>query len=299
MSIETEKIKLKVTEIQRFCMHDGPGVRTTVFLKGCPLRCAWCHNPETQKREAELLYYVGKCIGCGACASVCSEGVHLVGKNHTLDRAKCIKCGVCAENCPTGALELCGGEMSIDEVLAVVEKDKAFYGDNGGITVSGGEPFMQANALWELLKECKKRGISTAVETCGYANVEAILAAVPYVDLFLWDVKDTDTDRHTVYTGVSNRKILDNLYAANEAGARVRLRCILVNGVNTCIDHYKNVAEIAERINNLDGVELIPYHAYGGTKSTLLGFEDSGRVEWIPTDAQIEAAKGVLKKYLL
>lgn len=285
---------LKVTEIQRFCMHDGPGVRTTVFLKGCPLRCAWCHNPETQKSCSELLFYRNKCIGCGACAEVCANGVHTVGEKHIVEREKCLHCFSCTESCPTGALEACGEEMTVSEILSVIEKDRAFYGTAGGVTLSGGEPFMQGKAAIELLKACKTRDLSTAVETCGYADTEFLLDAVPYTDLFLWDLKDTYDKRHKQYTGVSNSLILSNLRAVNERGAKIRLRCIMVNGVNTCTEHYNAAADIAKEIKNLDGVELIPYHAYGGTKSTFIGKSDNGNKAWIPDSEQLLQAKEIL-----
>ena len=173
----------------------------------------------------------------------------------------------------------------------MVEKDRAFYGESGGVTLSGGEPLAQGEAVMELLKACKENGFSTAVETCGYADSDVILAALPYVDLFLWDIKDTDNVRHKQYTGVDNGKILKNLLLINEMNAKIRLRCILVSGVNTDECHYSAIAELASKINNLDRVEWIPYHAYGGTKSVFLGGEDSGRKEWIPEAEEIERAK--------
>lgn len=287
-------IKLKVTEIQRFCMHDGPGIRTTVFLKGCPLRCEWCHNPETQKTGAERLFYQSKCILCGACSAVCPLGVHTVGGEHSIDRTKCRLCFACTENCPAAALEKCGRDMTVGEILSVVQRDYAFYGENGGMTLSGGEPFAQGENTVALLKACKERGISTAVETCGYASPDVIRAAVPFTDLFLWDIKDTDDTRHKNHTGVSNKLILDNLELANKTGAKIRLRCILVNGVNTQETHYANIARIAEGIKVLDCVELIPYHAYGGTKAVFCGSVDNGNPRWIPTAAQTEEARAVL-----
>jgi len=199
---------LKVTEIQRFCMHDGPGVRTTVFLKGCPLRCAWCHNPETQNKNSEMLLYNSKCIGCGSCIDSCKNNLHRIEKQHIIDRERCSLCGKCVEACPACALEICGKDMSIEEILSVVEKDRAFYGAFGGITLSGGEPFMQREKTVALLAACKARGLSTAVETCGYADTDILLSALPYVDLFLWDIKDTDNQRHKQYTGVYNDVIL-------------------------------------------------------------------------------------------
>jgi len=278
-------------------MHDGPGLRTTVFFKGCPLRCAWCHNPETQKSKPELLFYPQKCIGCAACAGCCTKGVHLLNEDPRIDRARCVLCGKCADNCPTGALEICGKEYTIEDILTAAEKDRAFYGEDGGITLSGGEPLAQGEAVIDLLKDCKKRGFSVAVETCGYADPDILRAAVPYVDLFLWDIKDTDSARHRQYTGVGNERILQNLALVNEMNGRIRLRCILVSGLNTDERHYSTVAELAKKIGNSDGVEWIPYHAYAGTKAVFLGGEDNGRKDWIPETAEIERAGAVLRSH--
>lgn len=287
---------MKVTEIQRFCMHDGPGIRTTVFLKGCPLRCAWCHNPETQKNTTELLFYRNKCFLCGECVRFCPQSVHVLREEHIVDREKCVLCGECVKHCPTGALRLCGEDMSVDEVLSVVEKDKAFYGLDGGITLSGGEPFAQSDASIELLKACKKAGLHTVAETCGYAEKNALCKAAAFVDLFLWDIKDTDGARHKKYTGADNKIILDNLAAVDAIGAKTRLRCILVNGVNTCEEHYRGVAKIAASLSHCEGVEFLPYHAYGGTKKVFLGGEDNGLSEWIPSDEQLAYAKSILRE---
>ena len=297
MSKMNTEMTLRVTEIQRFCMHDGPGIRTTVFLKGCPLRCAWCHNPETQKSTAELLFYQNKCINCGGCTISCPQGAHVIEKQHFIDREKCILCAECAKGCPTGALEICGNEYTVTEILSVIEKDRAFYGNIGGVTLSGGEPFAQKESTVALLKACKEKGVHTMVETCGYADADVLRAAIPFVDLFLWDIKDTDDERHKKYTGASTQKILDNLLLADAMGANTRLRCILINGINTNEAHYHKIAKIASSLSHCEGVEWIPYHAYGGTKATFLGGEDSGRKEWIPTPEQMEKAKASLKFY--
>lgn len=278
-------------------MHDGPGVRTTVFLKGCPLRCAWCHNPESQRGGRELLFYPSKCIGCRLCEGACVHGVHTFDGQHTLDREKCAACGRCAAECPTCALEICGKDYTAEELLAVIERDRSFYGERGGVTLSGGEPLMQGRGAVALLKVCKARGLSTAVETCGYADYATVSAAIPYTDLFLWDIKDTDEERHRAYTGVSNQKILENLARADAEGARTRVRCILVNGVNTDEAHIRRVGELVASLTRCEGVELIPYHAYGGTKSTFLGRPDSGNPAWILTEKQLELAKGILRSY--
>ena len=295
MSKMSTEMKLRVTEIQRFCMHDGPGIRTTVFLKGCPIRCAWCHNPETQKSSAELLFYQNKCIGCGECIISCPQGAHAIEEQHVIDREKCILCTECAKGCPTGALEICGNQYTVTEILSVIEKDRAFYGNIGGVTLSGGEPFAQKASTVALLKACREKGFHTAVETCGYADAAVLCAAIPFVDLFLWDIKDSDDERHKKYTGASNQKILDNLLLADAMGANTRLRCILINGINTNEAHYHKIAKIASSLSHCEGVEWIPYHAYGGAKNMFLGGEDSGRKEWIPTPEQMEKAKEIVK----
>ena len=300
MNTENTKGTLLVTELQRFCMHDGPGIRTTVFLKGCPLRCAWCHNPETQETGAEFLYYSDRCIGCMACAKVCPRGVHTGTDTHEIDRDKCIACFACAEACPPRAIEQCGREMTAEEILHEVERDRAFYGKTGGVTLSGGEPLLQAQSV-HLLSLCKENGLHTALETCGMVSREVLHSALPYTDLFLWDLKDTDSARHRQYTGAPNEKILENLREINRRGARIRLRCILVQGVNTDRAHYRRVAEIASELSsgngNFEGVEWIPYHAYGGTKAVFLGRSDNGHREWIPSAESLAEAKETLSAY--
>lgn len=273
---------MRVTDIQRFCMHDGPGVRSTIFLKGCPLRCLWCHNPETQSSQKELLFYKEKCIKCGICGAC--------------DKETCILCGECAKRCPTGAREVVGYEYTTQNLFEIIKKDLAFYGLSGGVTISGGEPFMQPEGTISLLKLCKEYGIHTAVETCGYFNSDIIDSAVKQTDLFLWDIKDTDCKRHKEYTGVPNEKIINNLILADSMGAKTRIRCILVNGVNTSEQHYENVFKLVSKLKNCEGVEFIPYHSFGGGKSESLGKKNSGNNNWIPTENQISEAKKYLSK---
>ena len=279
-------------------MHDGPGIRTTVFFKGCPLRCAWCHNPETQQKAPQLQYISKQCIFCGACVGVCPNGVHEIANGeHHLRRASCTACGACASVCPARALEICGRDMTVAEILQEIEKDRAFYGKEGGVTLSGGEPFSQGEGLIDLLRACKERGLTTAVETCGFADPHLLEASVPFVDLFLYDIKDTDDARHKQYTGVSNQPILENLRLLDKQGASIRLRCILVNGVNTEDTHYRQVGEIAQGLCTPRGVDILPYHAYGGAKAVLLGKEDNGRTSLIPTAEQVQQMKQVLTAY--
>ncbi len=287
-------VTLPVAEIQRFCMHDGPGVRTVVFFKGCPLTCAWCHNPEMQKAGQEMLFYPQKCIFCGACVSACPTGAQIIHPERRFERDTCVACGRCAQVCCTDALVPVARDMTVEEILFAVMKDKAFYGEAGGVTLSGGEPMLHGEGSIRLLAACKGAGLTTALETCGYFDGGLIPELVPVVDLFLFDVKDTDEERHKAYTGVSNRRILENLRRVDALGGKTRLRCILVNGVNTDEGHYAALAELALGLTHCEGVEFLPYHAYAGSKMIALGLDDNGRKEWIPDRETVEAAKAYL-----
>lgn len=290
--------RLIVTNIQRFCTHDGPGIRTTVFLKGCPLRCTWCHNPETQSARPEIFYFKQRCIGCGACEAVCTEGAHRFteAEGHVFLAARCHGCGACAAACPAGALEAVGREMEAEAVLAEAEKDRAFYGEEGGLTVSGGEPMFQAEGCLQLLRLARRAGISTAVETCGQFEPALAEQLAGAADLLLWDLKDTDPARHKAYTGVSGVRILENLRRADEAGARIRLRCIMVQGVNMEDAHLRAIADICTSLHGCEGVELLAYHAYGSSKLKQLGRSGGGRKDWIPSTEQMRAAGARLRE---
>lgn len=290
-AINDEMITLPVTEIQRFCMHDGPGVRTVVFLKGCPLRCAWCHNPETQSGKGEMLYHESKCISCGACIHICPRKAHTLIDIHRYDRTLCVACGKCADACCTNAMASASRDMTVGEILDTVLRDRSFFGESGGITLSGGEPMLHPSGVLALLSACKQAGLNTAVETCGEFSRMFIPALVKLTDLFLWDIKDTDDERHKQYTGAPNLRILENLQLADRLGGRTRLRCILVNGVNTDETHVRKLAELYHSLRHCEGIECLPYHAYGGSKMLPLGRADNGRPEWIPTEATVADIK--------
>ena len=285
---------ISVTNIQRFCMHDGPGIRTTVFLKGCPLRCQWCHNPETQEIKQQIFYAQNKCIYCRACEE-CPQGAHKFENDcHFFLRKNCILCGKCVSACPSKALEFVSKEMSAEEILEIVKKDTAFYGEKGGMTLSGGEPMMQPEKAILLLKAAKKAGISTAVETCGHFSEIYLNDLCSFTDYFLWDIKDTDLERHKKFTGTDNHKILNNLFAADKIASSIIMRCILINSINTNKEHYTKLANIYKSLKSCRGIELIPYHVYGSSKYMLLYGKENAKKEWIPENSHIQYAKNFL-----
>ena len=273
-------------------MHDGPGVRTTVFLAGCPLSCAWCHNPEMRPASPRLLFFRRKCVLCGACAAVCPAGVHSVANGeHEIDRASCAACGACVEACVAGALEFSSRWMSVGEIMSVVLRDRAFYGERGGMTLSGGEPLAQPRGAMALLRACREAGISTAVETCGHFDPAILPELVPLVDTFLWDVKDTDSARHRRFTGVGNELILDNLRRVDALGATIRLRCILVAGVNDGDDRFAATARLRDSLAGCVGVDILPYHSFGDAKAEFAGLPCDAHPEWIPTEDAVRRAR--------
>lgn len=263
-----------VFDIQKFSIHDGPGIRTTVFLKGCPLRCLWCHNPESQESGLEISLVPSKCIGCGYCFKACPLNCHVIAPHgeRVFNHARCRRCGVCAEKCYAGAIELIGREMSVEQVMADVERDRPFYETSGGgMTLSGGEPLFQFDFTRALLQEAKRRELHTCVETCGFAPFEQIEQLMPFVDLFLYDYKETDPERHREYTGVPREVIVENLIRLDRLGAKIILRCPIVPGLNARDDHFAGIAALANRFDNIREIHLMPYHPLGKSKSERIG----------------------------
>ncbi len=264
-----------VFNIQKFSVNDGPGIRTTVFLKGCPLNCIWCHNPESKLAKPEIMYDAKKCIGCASCVKACPRGCHsITDKGHLFERTNCILCAKCADSCMTDALEMAGTFKTIDEVMNEVLKDKAFYDNSGGgMTISGGEPMFQFEFTYNLLKSAKEKGLHTCIETCGFANEENYKKIAELVDIFLFDYKETDPKKHKEFTGVDNKLILSNLKMLDEMGAKIILRCPIIPTLNDKEEHFNGIAETANSLKNILEINIEPYHPLGSGKAQMLGKE--------------------------
>lgn len=277
-----------VFDIQRYTLHDGPGIRTGVFLQGCPLRCLWCHSPESFSKSGELAWLQVLCVGvemCGQCLKVCKTGAlsradvkysKLTKKNIRLvriDRKLCVKCGECAKVCSSKALYLTARIMSVSEVVAAIMKDERYYRrTNGGVTVSGGEPMLQNDFTGGILRECRNMGLHTALDTSGFAEWEKYEKVMKFVDLFLFDLKHMDSDASLESTGVRNELILENLKKLADQGASIQIRIPVIPGYN---DSKKNLEETADLCRSLRPsvklVQLLPYHRLGIAKYERIG----------------------------
>jgi pyruvate formate lyase activating enzyme len=261
-----------IFDIQRFSVHDGPGIRTLVFFKGCPLACLWCSNPESQRFAPELLFDASKCVACGGCVEACPHGAtRTSGSGALYDRERCAACGACADVCPAEARTVAGRRVTAVEVVAEVVKDAPFFANSGGgVTLGGGEPLVQAEFASEILEQCRVCGIHTAIETCGHVPWSALETIMPLTDLFLYDVKHLDADAHRTQTGGDVALILSNLERLVGAGGKVTVRVPVVPGFNDTSEDIRTVAEHIARLGVRE-LHLLPYHRLGESKYRLLG----------------------------
>ncbi len=292
-----------ITDIKRFAVHDGDGIRTTVFLKGCPLRCIWCHNPESISPKPQLSMYANKCAGCGECARMCPNGAHIFttdtdGKpTHTIDREKCTDCGKCESSCLYGALKLNGRKMSVSEVMSTVLEDRIFYETGGGgMTLSGGEPTMQPDFVLALLKTAKVEGLNTALDTCGYSKQKVYESMLPYIDNFLYDIKHIKPDGHKRCTGHTNERIIENLRFLSDKGAKIEIRIPLVPGYNDDGETLHGIGKLLSEVI-ITKAKLLPYHYYARSKYTALDIADTLPDVEIPNKAKLETAGEILRSY--
>lgn len=294
-----EALQGTVINIQRFSTHDGPGVRTTVFLKGCPNSCAWCHNPESMRRQPELQLYPDRCIGCGRCLDVCPEHAHdMVQGEKVFHRERCKACGRCADECYAGGLVIAGKQMGVDEVMAEILADQTYYRHSGGgVTFSGGEPLVQREFLGELLRQCKEHEVHTAIETSGNCPWEWLLELLPHIDLVMYDIKTLDPRLHAQYVGNDGRRIRGNLLRLGDQGKPLIVRTPVIGGVNDTVDEISGIARFLQGIDSLLYYELLPYHPLGDSKRLSLGLPKEDRFR-TPSKEEMNALADAARKFV-
>ena len=286
-----------ITDIQRFSVHDGPGIRTVIFFKGCPLQCIWCQNPETQSFEPDLSVNTAQCIGCGYCVKICKAGaIKLEKGNLSLDRTKCTKCFQCVKVCCTGARKQIGQWMTAKDILSAVMRDKVYYkNSNGGVTLSGGEPTAQGRFILDLLLYLRRQGIHTAMETCGYCEENQFVKILEATDLLLFDLKLIDRQSHRYYTGKDNSLIKKNLLTAAEMGKHIIIRVPLIQGVNDGNENLQDMARLA-RYAEIHEIQLLPFHQMGKEKWNHMDMDYQCQNWYPPDEKTIEHAKRYLEE---
>ena len=289
-----------VFNIQKYSIHDGPGIRTTIFLKGCPFNCWWCHNPESQSPSLELIFWEDRCINCQTCLAVCPSGAIQFKDGIALtDKEKCKLCGECVKKCPTQAREIIGKKMTSGEVMKEIEKDSVFYQESGGgITFSGGEPLMQQEFLEELLQCCREKKIHIALDTSGYSSWQFLDKIRRLIDLFLYDIKIMNDEKHKKYTGISNQIILDNLEKLSLLKENVFIRIPVIPNINDDDQNIKNIGKFLEPLN-IRQVEILSYHNIGSEKYKRLGKVYSLENIQTPPKEKLLEISNILKKFSL
>lgn len=270
-------------------IHDGPGIRTTVFFKGCPLNCIWCSNPESQNVDKEIACFPMRCVSCGYCSQVCPKGiVENQAPYNIVNRAECDLCEICVKECCTNAKKLIGDDYDVEKLLAEILKDKSFYDSSGGgVTFSGGEPLMQHEFLVDILKACQEKGVHTAIETTGYAEADILDEVIKHLDLIFMDLKHMDAEEHRKLTGISNEKILANLAAIAEKHDNIIVRIPVIPGLNNSDENIKATAEFVAS-HGIKKLEMLPYHNLGEVKYGQLGMEYALRDVKTPSDEEME-----------
>jgi len=251
----------KIFDIKQFAVHDGPGIRTTIFFKGCPLNCWWCHNPEGISLDNDIFYYETKCIGCGTCIDVCPEDAIEIDGSISIERKVCTGCGLCSDNCPSDALQNTLRNITSEEVMDEIRKSIIFYdSSNGGVTFSGGEPLMQPKFLKELINKCSKEEIHITLDTSGYAEPDIFGSIIDNIDLFLYDLKIIDDELHKKYTGTSNEMILRNLKTLSKKGKEIIIRFPVIPGVTDTKKNLDEVTEFLSDLKHIKEIDVLPYH---------------------------------------
>ena len=283
-----------IFDIKRYAISDGPGIRIAIYFKGCPLRCAWCHNPESQSPKVQKLYTASKCIGAQDCIEVCPEdALTLTRDGIVTDYEKCTLCGKCAEACPTKAIEMSGRLYEVEELMQIIERERVHIEhSDGGVTFSGGEPLMHPEFLIDMLKACGEKGLHRAVDTCGFAPIETLLEVAKHTDLFLYDLKMLDSPLHKKWTGKNNHLILDNLKALAATGANINIRIPFIGNVNTHEDEVHAMADfVASLPGKKPGINLLPYHNIAQNKYNKLGQFYNSEEMREPTEEEIGFTK--------
>jgi len=289
-----------IFNIQRYSINDGPGIRTTVFLKGCPLSCKWCHNPESISPDKEILIRENRCIRCGECFLRCNYfAVKSLDGEYITDQETCAQCGRCVEVCFTDARAIVGKEMTVDDVMNEVEKDVIFYNQSGGgVTFSGGEPFLQHEFLIELLKASKKKNLHTAIDTSGFTSSEILQKASRFIDLYLYDIKTLDDTLHKSFTGVSNRLILENLKKLLEWQKNIIVRIPLIPGINNNLEQMRQIGKFISSLQQIQEVHVLPYHRTGIEKYNRLGVEYSFKKDLMISKESLNKFQDELLRYI-